>query len=154
MGRLFDALAAILDVRDRVAYEGQAAIELEQMADRSEEGSYPAALTADGLLDGASIVRAVVDDIRHGVDRRRVAARIHRAVADLVVAACLVARERTSLGTVALSGGVFQNLLLLGHAVEGLERNGFRVLWHTQVPCNDGGLSLGQAAIAGALAGR
>jgi hydrogenase maturation protein HypF len=83
-----------------------------------------------------------------------IAARFHRAVAGLIVATCSALRERTGLGTVALSGGVFQNLLLLTTAVAGLEAAGFTVLTHSRVPCNDGGISLGQAVVATARSAR
>jgi hydrogenase maturation protein HypF len=152
-GRLFDAVAAILDVRDTINYEGQAAVELEQLADPSERGAYPAAVTPGTpfRIAGTGLVRAVADDLRGGVAAATVAARFHNGVAAAIAAACAAARERTGLGTVALSGGVFQNLLLLERTVTVLEAAGFRVLRHGRVPPNDGGISLGQAAVAGAL---
>ncbi len=79
-----------------------------------------------------------------------IAARFHNTVAAMIVATCADLRDQTGLGTVALSGGVFQNLLLLDHVVDQLEQQQFTVLTHCQVPCNDGGISLGQAAIAAA----
>ena len=151
-GRLFDAVAAILGVRDAINYEGQAAVELEQLADPGERGAYPAAVTA-GLpfrVAGGDLVLAVLEDLRAGVDRAVVAARFHHGVARALVAGCRAARAATGLDTVALSGGVFQNLLLLEAAVAGLAADGFRVLLHGRVPPNDGGISLGQAAVAGA----
>ena len=151
-GRLFDAVAAVLGVRDRVNYEGQAAIELEQRADPRERGAYPVRLD-DGspfTVSGADLVAAVVADLRAGIGVPVIAARFHNAVAGLVVAGAVRLRETTGLTTVALSGGVFQNLLLLERAVAGLEAAGFGVLVHHRVPPNDGGISLGQAAIASA----
>ncbi|HEY3905042.1 MAG TPA: carbamoyltransferase HypF [Streptosporangiaceae bacterium] len=142
-GRLFDAVAAILDVRDRIHYEGQAAIELEQLAAPAETGLYPKASTT-------ALVRAIVEDVSAGIPRDIIAARFHNTVAAMIVATCADLRDQTGLGTVALSGGVFQNLLLLDHAVDQLEQQQFTVLTHSQVPCNDGGISLGQAAIAAA----
>jgi hydrogenase maturation protein HypF len=150
-GRLFDAVAALLGVRDAVTYEGQAAIELERLADPDESGTYGAAIdnsAAVFTVRGADLVAAAHEDGMRGVPPATIAGRVHRGVADLIRRACLIVRERTGLGTVALSGGVFQNVLLLGHVVSGLERDGFRVLRHQQVPPNDGGLSLGQAVIA------
>jgi hydrogenase maturation protein HypF len=85
-----------------------------------------------------------------GVDRRTVAGRFHNGLAAATVAAVIAVREVTGLSTVALSGGVFQNLLLLERTTAGLEAAGFRVLVHSRVPPNDGGISLGQAAVAGA----
>jgi hydrogenase maturation protein HypF len=155
-GRLFDAVAAILGVRDAINYEGQAAVELEQLADTSETAAYPAKVTGPGTdgvplrLDGTDLIRAVVDDLVAGVAAPLVAARFHNGLAGAAVAACRNVRADTGLGTVALSGGVFQNLLLLERTVAALEREGFRVLVHSRVPPNDAGISLGQAAVAGA----
>jgi hydrogenase maturation protein HypF len=151
-GRLFDAVAALLDVRDAINYEGQAAVELEQRADPREPGAYGARIE-DGRpfrIAGADLVRAAVEDLAAGARPETIAARFHNGVAAAVVAGCSLARETTGLGTVALSGGVFQNLLLLERTVAGLKARGFRVLVHGRVPPNDGGISLGQAAIAGA----
>jgi hydrogenase maturation protein HypF len=154
-GRLFDAVAAVLGVRDRVNYEGQAAIELEQRADPHETGTYPVRVD-DGppfTVPCADLVAAVVADLRAGTGVPMIAARFHNAVAGLVVAGAARVRETTGLTTVALSGGVFQNVLLLERAVAGLEAEGFGVLVHHRVPPNDGGISLGQAAVASARAG-
>jgi hydrogenase maturation protein HypF len=142
-GRLFDAVASILGVRDQINFEGQAAIELEQLAAPAETASYPAATTA-------ALIRAIVDDICSGIPRDVIAARFHNTVAARIVATCMSLRDETGLRTVALSGGVFQNLLLLNGVVDQLEARAFTVLTHRQVPCNDGGISLGQAAIAAA----
>ncbi len=151
-GRLFDAVAAVLGVRDRVTYEGQAAVELEQLADPREHGTYPVPLDGEApfVASGRDLVEAVVADLRAGVAAPVIAARFHNAVGDLVVAGAVRLRETTGLETVALSGGVFQNLLLLERAVTGLEAHGFGVLVHHHVPPNDGGISLGQAAVASA----
>ena len=151
-GRLFDAVAALLGVRDITTYEGQAAIELEQRADPAHTGSYPVRIS-DGApfrVQGADLVRAVVADALAGVPVPAVAARFHRGLAATVVAGCERARAATGETTVALSGGVWQNVLLLATAVAGLEGAGFRVLTHSRVPTNDGGISLGQAAVAAA----
>ncbi len=153
-GRLFDAVAAMLGVRDSVNYEGQAAIELEQLADPSETGTYRAAIETGEVLQmpGADLVRAAAGDIAAGVATEMIAARFHNGIALLIADGCRMLRERTGLGTVALSGGVFQNLLLLQNVVGLLEEAGFTVLTHTRVPCNDGGISLGQAVVAAAQA--
>jgi hydrogenase maturation protein HypF len=156
-GRLFDAVAAILGVRDEINYEGQAAVELEQLADPAERGAYGAGAggTAAGplVIAGRDLVRAVVDDLAAGISSNVIAARFHHGVAGLITQACLLLRDRHGLSDVALSGGVFQNLLLLHAAVGQLEEHGFRVLVHSRVPCNDGGISLGQAVIAAATIG-
>jgi hydrogenase maturation protein HypF len=153
-GRLFDAVAAILGVRDSVNYEGQAAVELEQLADPAETAAYPAEIDkADGgllRLAGTSLVRAVAAELEAGVAPPLIAARFHNGLAATTVAACQAVRDDTGLTTVALSGGVFQNLLLLERTAAALDQAGFRVLTHSRVPPNDGGISLGQAAVAGA----
>ena len=151
-GRLFDAVAALLGVRDVINYEGQAAVELEQLADPGEAGSYQARIgdqTPFGI-SGCDLVRAAAEDTAAGIPGAIVAARFHHGVAALIEDGCLLLRERHGLATVALSGGVFQNLLLLHDTVARLEARGFRVLVHSRIPCNDGGISLGQAVIAGA----
>ncbi len=151
-GRLFDAAASILGVRDAINYEGQAAVELEQLADPSETGGYPAGIEAGDVfrVRGGDLVHAVVDDLAAGTAPRVIAARFHNGVAAVIEAGCVLLRERHGLGTVALSGGVFQNLLLLRATVSRLEARGFCVLLHSRVPCNDGGISLGQAVVAAA----
>ena len=149
-GRLFDAVAALLGVRDTINYEGQAAVELEQLADPGEAGAYPAAVEAGVpfTIRAADLLHAVIEDRTARVPAPVIAARFHHGVAVLIEAGCLLMRERYDLGTVALSGGVFQNLLLLNATVARLEARGFRVLLHSRVPCNDGGISLGQAVVA------
>jgi hydrogenase maturation protein HypF len=153
-GRLFDAVAALVGVRDEVNYEGQAAIELEQLADVRERSGYPAAITGrDGRLTvrGADLVSAAAQDLLAGVAPPLIAARFHNGVAAAIVGVCALLREQTGLTAVVLSGGVFQNQMLTSRAIAGLAECGFRVMLHSRVPCNDGGISLGQAAVAGAL---
>jgi hydrogenase maturation protein HypF len=151
LGRLFDAVAALLDLRGEVLYEGQAAIELEMLAEVSDH-VYPFAI-GDGrpaTLDVTPLIRAVVEDLQRGVPAARIAGRFHRSVAELLAVACLRARERTGLSDVALSGGVFQNRLLLEQLTARLDAWGFNVYLNRRVPPNDGGLSLGQSAVAAA----
>jgi hydrogenase maturation protein HypF len=151
-GRLFDAAAALLGVRDTINYEGQAAIEHEQLADPAERGSYRAEIIGPEPLRvaGHDLIRAVVEDLAAGAAPGVVAARFHNGVAGLITDCCLLLRGRRGLSTVALSGGVFQNLLLLQATIARLERHGFDVMVHSRVPCNDGGISLGQAVVAAA----
>jgi hydrogenase maturation protein HypF len=151
-GRLFDAAAAVLGVRDVINYEGQAAVELEQLADPAEQGGYPVGISDGEQLRvlGADLIRAVVDDVRDGAEAAIVAGRFHNGVADAIARTCAILRARSGLGVVALSGGVFQNLLLLDRTASRLEADGFRVLVHGRVPPNDGGISLGQVAVAAA----
>ena len=151
-GRLFDAAAALLGVRDEINYEGQAAVELERLAAPGERSGYRAAVTPGHpfQLSGTDLIAAMAGDLRSGTGREIIAARFHNGVAALIEDGCVAARDRTGLRTVALSGGVFQNMLLLHATVTRLQARGFAVLVHSQVPCNDGGISLGQAAVAAA----
>jgi hydrogenase maturation protein HypF len=151
-GRLFDAAAALLSVRDSINYEGQAAVELEQLAGPGETGTYRAGISEGRpfRIQGADLVRAVTGELTEGAPAPLVAARFHNGIAALIEDGCVLARERHGLEEVALSGGVFQNLVVTERAVMRLEARGFRVLLHSRVPCNDGGISLGQAVVAGA----
>jgi hydrogenase maturation protein HypF len=146
MGRLFDAVAALLGLRESVSYEGQAAIELEQLA-----GDVPAKPYAWRFGDGSAIVAAVCDDLEAGRGRAEIAAAFHETVAAGAADAAAAVAEQ---GTVVLSGGTFQNLRLLASTRARLERHGCRVLTHRRVPPNDGGISYGQAAIAAASLAR
>jgi hydrogenase maturation protein HypF len=139
-GRLFDAVAAIVGLRNVATFEAQAAIELEMAADPTEEGVYP----REGLD-----FRPVLDAV--AADRSRVgvrAARFHNTVAAAIAETCARMRRETGLRRVCLSGGVFQNQLLLRRTVGRL--SGFEVFLHAAVPANDGGIALGQAAVASA----
>jgi hydrogenase maturation protein HypF len=151
-GRLFDAVAAILGIRDSINYEGQAAVELEQRADLTELGSYSARVSEGPTLalHGVDLVRAAVADRQAGIAPAVIAARFHRGLADAIARVCLMLREITGVDVAALSGGVFQNVLLLERTVANLEHAGFRVLTHSRVPPNDAGISLGQIAVAAA----
>jgi hydrogenase maturation protein HypF len=150
-GRLFDAVASLLGVRDRIDYEGQAAIELETLAEREADRVYPTALveTAGSLVVRTpDVIRGVVEDLLREVPAPRIAARFHATLADVLLSVCERLRERTGIAAVALSGGVFQNAWLGQAATARLQARGFGVYGHRQVPTNDGGLSLGQAAVA------
>ncbi len=151
-GRLFDAAAAIAGVRDAVNYEGQAAVEFEQMAATGERAAYRAAiLRATPIqISGAGLLREMIDDLRAGTPRPTAAARFHNGMAQVIATVCDIIRDEHGLGTVALSGGVFQNTLLLETTMQRLHKLEFRVLVHSRVPANDGGIALGQAAIAAA----
>ncbi len=142
MGRLFDAAAAVLGLRETVTYEGQAAVELELLAADTAAEPY-----AWRFGDGAELIAAVHDDLAAGRPRAKIAAAFHETIAAAAAAACAEAGEP---GTVVLSGGSFQNLRLAAATRRNLEALGFRVLTHRVVPPNDGGISYGQAAIAAA----
>ena len=148
MGRLFDAVAIACGIGTRVTYEGQAAIGLEQLA-KQPERRYRVELSEDAPahIETASVVEAIVADLMAGLDPARVAGAFHQWVADVVLASSERSRAQTGIAVVALSGGVFQNRLLTELTVPTLTEAGFEVLLHRQVPPNDGGISLGQAAI-------
>jgi hydrogenase maturation protein HypF len=150
MGRLFDAVAAIVGVRERVSYEGQAAVELEQLAGGTRAEPY-ACRVEEGSIHGADLVAAAADDLAAGRPRAEIAAAFHEGVALAGAHACEIAAEPR---TVVLSGGSFQNLRLLASTRRRLEERGFRVLSHRLVPPNDGGISYGQAAVAAARSAR
>lgn len=151
-GRLFDAVAALLGVRDRVSYEGQAALELEQLLDEDEQGAYAFAWRNEGqvlVIDPADLIRALVADLLQGVAGAVLSARFHNALALMIRDVCVLLRNRSGLSLAALSGGVFQNRYLTEKTSGLLREAGFTVLLHSLVPPNDGGLALGQAVIAG-----
>jgi hydrogenase maturation protein HypF len=150
-GRLFDAVAALTGVRHMNRYEGQAAMELEARVDPAEDGVYPlprAEAAGSAVWDVSPLVRAIVDDLRGGTAIGSIAARFHNALAASITESCELARERTGIGVVALSGGCFQNRRLLTTLRERLRSARFHVITHRSVPPNDGGISLGQAAVA------
>ncbi|MGH2718167.1 MAG: carbamoyltransferase HypF [Actinomycetota bacterium] len=156
-GRLFDAAAALAGLRSTVVYEGQAAIELEQASDPFERSAYPCPVLAPGpaggnglVIDGVALVGALAEDLVSGAPLPLAGARFHNGLAQALVECCQQVREATALTQVALSGGTFQNLLLLEAVTAGLEDAGFAVYRHKRVPANDGGISLGQAAVAAA----
>ena len=151
MGRLFDAVSSLLSIRDEVHYEGQAAIELEMIADRQVKEEYPFHVHQDELplvIDPAETIRGVVHDLAEGTSSPIISGRFHRTIARLIVKTCEMIRSREKLNRVVLSGGVFQNVFLLSLAMKGLRDSGFDVYTHHLVPPNDGGISLGQAVIA------
>jgi len=151
MGRLFDAVSALLGICTRVSYEGQAAIELEAATVAPDRAFYPFNLDVTETpwtIDPRDIVRDVLRDVRAGTPRGLIAARFHTTIVELIRAVCVVARRERGLATVVLSGGCFQNLFLLEHTAARLERGGFDVRFHRRVPTNDGGISLGQAVVA------
>ena len=160
MGRLFDAAASLLGVRQRVSHEGQAAQELEALAATvSACGAYPFDLLETPCedepwpvleVDARPAIRAILEDVKKGTPRPVIARRFHAAIAECIVAVCLRLRTRYSLDAVVLSGGVFLNGLLVEEARGRLEHAGFRVFTHRLVPPSDAGLSLGQLAVAAA----
>ena len=156
-GRLFDAVAAALGLAfDRQAYEGEAAMRLEALADedavRAGQG-YKFALSEGkepAVIDPQPMWRALLDDFAAGISPSAIAARFHKGLADAVIAMAAGLARESGVDTVALSGGCFQNAILAEEIEHGLAARGFAVLSHAAVPANDGGIALGQAAVAAA----
>jgi hydrogenase maturation protein HypF len=156
MGRLFDAVASLLDLRHRITYEAQAAIDLEALA-ATHRGPVPPLCFgpgANGDFDAAPVLAALVEGLRAGLEPSALAAAFHEAVVEAMLRAARRIRADRSLEVVGLTGGVFQNAVLSGLATRRLAEEGFEVLNHRVVPPNDGGLALGQAVIAGCAAQR
>jgi hydrogenase maturation protein HypF len=152
-GRLFDAVSALIGVRGVIEYEAQAAIDLEMLAGDTdgETKDYPFTVIEH---EGIRIIKlqdtfaAIIDNLHSNTPEAMIAARFHNTVARMIVELCQVISAETGITGVALSGGVFQNRLLLRKTTARLESAGFSVYTHRQVPCNDGGISLGQVVIA------
>jgi len=154
-GRLFDAVSALVGVRGEIDYEAQAAIELEMLApdklDEFESESYPFSIVEH---QGMRVVRlgelfsAIVQEVKNQIPAPIISLKFHNTMAEIITEMCKLIAEDTGINQVALSGGVFQNRLLLKLATAALQKEGFSVLTHYLVPCNDGGISLGQAVIA------
>ncbi|MEW6051203.1 MAG: carbamoyltransferase HypF [Candidatus Zixiibacteriota bacterium] len=156
-GRLFDGIAAILGTRNEVTFEAQAAMELEFLAHESKSampGNMPVLVTARGPLDFRHLIRTVVEGIARDVHRRDLAHAFHVGLVELFLKAATAARQETDIKRVALSGGVYQNLLFFEEMVRRLREEQFEILTHVQVPTNDGGLALGQIVAANAMASR
>lgn len=146
MGRLFDAVAALIGIRAEANYEAQAAMELESLVDEDEKGVYPLPVEPPTILL-RPFWEAILDDLRRGTPSPRIAARFHNSIVNLCVDVAEQIRQAKGLNRVVLSGGVWQNQVLLRHTMRALEQKGFQVFIHLQVPPNDGGLALGQAMI-------
>ena len=154
LGRLFDGVASILGLRNYVAFEGQAAMELEMLAKEKTDSAYHYEwLFDDGIkIQPQPIIRGVVNDTLKGVEPRVISAKFHNTLVRLFAELCEVMRKDSGLNRVVLSGGVFQNSLILSGLLSALEEKNFTVYSHTRVPPNDGGICLGQAAVAASLA--
>ncbi len=153
MGRLFDAVAAILGVRETINYEAQAAIELEHLVVEDLQGTYAFDFKQEGahqpvVIDPAPVIREIARDWRDHAPPWVIATRFHNSVAEMICQTAVTLRERQGLERVVLSGGVFQNVTLLARTLARLREVGFQVFIHHLVPPNDGGISLGQAAVA------
>ena len=155
MGRLFDAVSALIGIREITDYEGQAAIELEMAAYdenyRNNVAYYPYELLEDSnmiIVKLSKLFSAILEDMDKRSSQALISIKFHNTIANMVSSMCRLISIRTGIKQVTLSGGVFQNRILLQKSVSLLEKDNFKVLTHKQVPCNDGGISLGQAVIA------
>ena len=173
IGRLFDAVAALIGLQQHVAFEGQAAMELEWLATEAadvavyrfsiEDTSEPQAATPDlpvagwqpshrsHVIDTRPMIAAIVNESAARTPVGLIARRFHNTLVEMIAEVCQRIRADTRIESVVLSGGVFQNALLSGEVQERLISEDFAVYVHKQVPANDGGLSLGQLAIAAAV---
>jgi hydrogenase maturation protein HypF len=151
LGRLFEAVAALVGIRNEVWYEGQAAVELEAIVEPGDrEYNFKIGTGQPAIMDVRPLIRGIVDDLERGVSVAQIAGRFHRTIVRLLTEVCLLAREQTGLTEVMLSGGVFQNRRLTEMLCANLSNEGLRVWFNRQVPPNDGGLCLGQLAVAAA----
>jgi len=151
-GRLFDAVSSLIGIRDEVSYEGQAAMEMESLcASEIEEGYGFDIYKENGefIIDPERIFKEIISDLKKGVNIEIIAAKFHNTIADFTVNLCGKIRKNTNLNKVALSGGVFQNRYSTERIISLLEKDGFQVYIQRKVPPNDGGISLGQAVVAG-----
>ena len=147
MGRLFDAAAALVGVRQSVNYEAQAAIELEALIDEQEKANYPFDIQNE-IFDPAPLFQSIISDLRSQIPLSSITTRFHNSIVQMVVEICQRIHKDNGYKTVALSGGVWQNRYLLIQSEQQLKAAGFNVMLHAIVPTNDGGISLGQALIA------
>jgi hydrogenase maturation protein HypF len=151
-GRLFDAVAALIGIRQEVNYEAQAAIELEMALEASEENdTYPFGLLPAGktwIIGARPAFEAVLDDLRAGVPVGTISRRFHNGLVDVFAQVAGLVRDKTKLDRVCLSGGTFNNVYLFERLQKRLAADGFSVFTHSEVPAGDGGLSLGQALVA------
>jgi len=153
MGRLFDAAASLILGKDRANYEAELAIELERLA-----GSYASSIKGYNfkiiknkdsyIIDPTPIFKGIAKDLQEKLAKEKIAYRFHLTVAEIIEKTCQLMRKRSKINKVVLSGGVFQNKILLNLSLESLKKNGFKVFFHKNLSCNDSGISLGQAVIA------
>jgi hydrogenase maturation protein HypF len=153
MGRFFDGVSSLLGICDVNTYEGQAAMELESVAQTycQTEAKYEYGITEQGnllIVEPGGIVRGLVIDLGKSIPVHLIAYKFHNSIAQMIIDVCLKIKERTGIGKVALSGGVFQNRLLLELTLRKLTKRGFICYYQKKIPPNDGGISLGQAIIA------
>jgi hydrogenase maturation protein HypF len=148
LGRLFDAVSALVGVCENTSYEGQAAIELEAVLDPNETGAYEFEIAPSREIEIKKLLTQVVRDIHENVPVGKISAHFHNGLNNMISTICESVRKESGIKTVALSGGVWQNRSLLTSTIKALTNEGFQILWHHQVPTNDGGIALGQTMIA------
>lgn len=146
-GRLFDAVSSLLGICHKISYEGQAAIELEALADPNEPGHYSLDISNDHIFQPGPMIAEILADLNQGCEIPTISARFHNTISELVLEMAIRLKKIHQLNQVALSGGVWQNMSLLRNSHSKLQKAGFKVYIHKQVPANDGGLALGQAVI-------
>jgi hydrogenase maturation protein HypF len=153
LGRLFDGVAAIIGIRNKVNFEGQAAMELEMLAADSADSIYDYEWESGDIYKilPAPIIRGVVEDLQNGLALAEISAKFHLTLIRLFADLCDTIRKDRGLNRVVMSGGVFQNVILLTGLIRALENRNFKVFTHQQVPANDGGIALGQAIVASAV---
>jgi hydrogenase maturation protein HypF len=160
VGRLFDAVASLINLRQQIRFEGQAAMELEFALEGVEtEEAYPLPIEkpaktthkskienrkSNMILDWSPMIEAILADVKHGVSVGSISAKFHNALVEAIIAIA----KRVGQNRVVLSGGCFQNRYLTERAVRRLQAEGFRSYWHQRVPPNDGGIALGQVVAA------
>ncbi len=153
MGRLFDAVAAIIGIKENTTYQGQAAIKLESISVSLSKKTYRYNLNNNEIvsIDVLPVIRGIVDDLKKGADLSLIGKKFHNTLIKIFTDLCKTINKETSIKTVALSGGVFSNKILHQGLVESLKSCGFNVITHKLVPANDGGLALGQAVVASSM---
>ncbi|HBQ64217.1 MAG TPA: hypothetical protein DD727_04695 [Clostridiales bacterium] len=154
MGRLFDAAAAILNVRDEITYDAQAAIELEAIADPTTPDCYSYTIKIEDeklTLCHDGIIRGIVEDMESGVEKSRISAKFHNTIIAATAHCVERIRDKTGISQIVLSGGVFENQFILLGLIRELSATGFKVYHNQRIPINDGGVSFGQAAVAAAI---
>ncbi len=151
-GRLFDAASSLIGIRDEISYEGQAAMELESFCASGIKERYNFCICKEGeefIIDPQEIFIDIIKDLKEGIDKKVMAAKFHNTVAEFTLNLCGKISEDTGINKIALSGGVFQNRYLTEKIISLFEKDGFQVYTQRKVPPNDGGISLGQAVVAG-----
>ncbi|MBN2395162.1 MAG: carbamoyltransferase HypF, partial [Candidatus Atribacteria bacterium] len=150
-GRLFDAVASIIGIRDEVNFEGQAAVALESLCNPAYKGNYSYGIDqaeSGWLVNVEEMFREIVQDIEKNKNISGIATRFHNTLAEFILSMCVRIRDKYYVNLVVLSGGVFQNSFLLNQTLKKLNDNGFKVFIHKKMPPNDACIALGQAVIA------